>query len=646
MAAPVITGGSGGTASAGVAGVAGAALPPERPLRTPTAVTRVVPGEDWHTINDLALGTLEAMYDPAVGQWTSGPRWSWASGVEAALASFARSNGMLARPLFEDTFDLNSAGNFLDDLGYDDQGWWGNAWVRAFDLTGDARYLDMAEIVFADMTTAWNEDTCGGGIWWNRNFDYKNAITLQLFFLLAAQLHNRMPGDTSHLAWAETAWTWFGDVGMTNEQFLVEDGLTNSCQPNGGTPWTYNQGVLLGALTEMYWATSDASYLDVAEQYADASTSLLASEGVLQEPCEPDGDCDDNQTNFKGIYQRYLGRLQVESGRYGDFLLENARAVWHQAQGPDHDFGLSWSGPFDKRDFTRQASAIHALSAVVAPYTAEARFVRAAGGGSFNHAMGHVSGALAWGCDSNSCPEPGLMQAGPFLTSLPVGAHAAHFTLELDYLSPGAAPFVTLEVFDTDAGSALASRALGSADFSAVGERHDFALPFAIEAGTGAVEFRVYWHDTEGAPELVVRDVAVSDAVSVSGANLGHECGRLGVDEHWQVDRHAELVSCVAASGGGLAPGAGPFRATFELAVDNFAWDAAGVATLEVVDRATAQTVASRTVTRADFTSTLLHSFSLDFAAENAKRYDFRVTWLYSPRAPRLDLRAIYLRPG
>jgi len=58
MAAPVITGGSGGTASAGVAGVAGAALPPERPLRTPTAVTRVVPGEDWHTINDLALGTL------------------------------------------------------------------------------------------------------------------------------------------------------------------------------------------------------------------------------------------------------------------------------------------------------------------------------------------------------------------------------------------------------------------------------------------------------------------------------------------------------------------------------------------------------------------------------------------------------------
>ena len=52
------------------------------------------------------------------------------------------------------------------------------AWVRAFDVTGDRRYLDAAKFVFQDMTTAWTTTPCGGGVWWNRNRDYKNAINI------------------------------------------------------------------------------------------------------------------------------------------------------------------------------------------------------------------------------------------------------------------------------------------------------------------------------------------------------------------------------------------------------------------------------------------------------------------------------------
>lgn len=57
---------------------------------------------------------------------------------------------------------------------YDDEGWWALAWVRAFDVTGNTEYLDMAESIFADMQGGVN-GTCGGGIWWSKDRKYKNA---------------------------------------------------------------------------------------------------------------------------------------------------------------------------------------------------------------------------------------------------------------------------------------------------------------------------------------------------------------------------------------------------------------------------------------------------------------------------------------
>lgn len=57
---------------------------------------------------------------------------------------------------------------------YDDEGWWALAWVRAYDVTGNTDYLDMAESIFADMQGGVN-GTCGGGIWWSKDRKYKNA---------------------------------------------------------------------------------------------------------------------------------------------------------------------------------------------------------------------------------------------------------------------------------------------------------------------------------------------------------------------------------------------------------------------------------------------------------------------------------------
>jgi len=247
---------------------------------------------------------------------------------------------------------------------YDDSGWWALAWVAAFDLTGEDRYLDAARTIFAHNLGGW-DDTCAGGVWWNKERTYKNAVTNELFLALAAQLHQRVPGDRDYLDWAMRSWEWLHGTGMIGPEGLVNDGLTTGCVNNGGPTWTYNQGVILGGLAALYEISGDRAYLRQGEVIADATLSRLTGpSGILTEPCEGSG-CNGDQTQFKGIFARNLHEFSAHSGKpaYRAFLLANADSVWDNARNAAGQFGLRWAGPFDQADASRQSSALEVLTA-------------------------------------------------------------------------------------------------------------------------------------------------------------------------------------------------------------------------------------------------------------------------------------------
>lgn len=171
-----------------------------------------------------------------------------------------------------------------------------------------------------------------------------------------------------YAAWSMQIWRWIAGSSMIGPDHLVLNGLDyqGDCKA-GGTTWTYNQGVMIGALVKYWHLTKEDIYLAQAEAIADAVlTTLIHPNGVLREPHEAESNGD--QIQFKGIFMRYLYDLYAVTNhqRYADFILHNADALWlHSRDEATDQIGTSWASPFDTGSAARQSSGIDALLVAV-----------------------------------------------------------------------------------------------------------------------------------------------------------------------------------------------------------------------------------------------------------------------------------------
>ena len=346
---------------------------------------------DWAQRTRAGLDGLQRRYLDRTGLYTSTGWWNSANAITVLIDYMKVSGSKQYLPVIANTFlqaqvvipkseqigelkDMTGAPGFLNTY-YDDEGWWALAWISAYDVSGDARYLSMGQSIFQDMAGGWDQ-TCGGGIWWSKDRTYKNAIANELFLSVATHLATRASAGADrdqYTDWARKEWTWFRASGMINKQGLVNDGLTidaatGTCANNGKTTWTYNQGVLIGGLAEWSKITADPQpLLSPAHSLALAAiTGLTDAAGVLHDSCEP--SCGGDGTQFKGIFVRNLAELDAiaPEPRWDQFFETNAASIWTKDQGSGTEFGVVWSGPLTVSDASAQSSALDALVAKLA----------------------------------------------------------------------------------------------------------------------------------------------------------------------------------------------------------------------------------------------------------------------------------------
>lgn len=325
-----------------------------------------------------------------------------------------------ARPF---ALNLASYRGFVNGY-YDDEGWWALAWLGAYDLTGDDKYLVCAQDIFTDMAGAW-DDTWGGGIYWGKyagqpdragiiavphgwKGPYKNAIANELFIAVASALglrcrRKQSGNDHDYVQWALRGWQWLSSppprgMALINKANLVNDS-PNSHGVNDNTKdiWSYNQGVILGGLCDLAELTDDRSYLEWGEKIATAfianpwhvaqpsgkqAGQILPAvqsgivNGILHEhnDCNPDGSAlppsgarrGAGSAQFKGIFVRNLARLYLKtrSAIFAEFIHANARsAVRNMNQ--HHQFGRNWAAAADAPDFLRQTAGLDLLNAAL-----------------------------------------------------------------------------------------------------------------------------------------------------------------------------------------------------------------------------------------------------------------------------------------
>jgi predicted alpha-1,6-mannanase (GH76 family) len=317
---------------------------------------------------DLVASKLLSLRKHA-GLWKRAGWWNSANIFEA-LIDYSRLTGKNVHGLMDKIYNQNKSGingNYLSNA-FDDNAWWALAWIKAYDLTGKEKYISISKKIFEDLVKRAWDNNCAGGVVWAQQKRYKNAVTNELFMLLAARLCLREKDSVKreyYKNWALKDWKWFGASGMINQKGLINDGL-NKCENNHGLTWTYNQGVVLGALKDLCAITADSSFVNKARYLAHSSMiALRNNDGMLTEPAGPKGGADKNQ--FKGVYVRYLAELNtvISDTAISKFLMHNADYMCTHAMDADGLVDFYWAGPYTDWSGSAQGSALDLMNAAL-----------------------------------------------------------------------------------------------------------------------------------------------------------------------------------------------------------------------------------------------------------------------------------------
>lgn len=251
--------------------------------------------------------------------------WWEAQSFDLVLDHYQRTRSPRDHKIIEQAYYgfLKAYPNYLQNDYNDDIGWWANYLARAYQLTGEKKFLATSKKMF-NFILGYEDSTFGGGIWWKNtetgpNADNeKNVATNGTAAMTATRLY-RITGQRHYLNTATRLFSFLKDNYYHNGRIV--DRIRN------GQPifqdWTYDYGQFANAAFQLYRLTGKREYYLLADKTYDYSIKNVAQDGIL--PAEGNYDAG----GFKGIYVRDLAEFaqKTHSFKYSRFLQNNAYHV-------------------------------------------------------------------------------------------------------------------------------------------------------------------------------------------------------------------------------------------------------------------------------------------------------------------------------
>jgi hypothetical protein len=208
---------------------------------------------------------------------------------------------------------------------FDDNGWWGLAFMDAYRATGTRRWLKDAERALAYVAAAgWDNE--GGGIWWNTKHPYKAGEALASDTLLATLIYQQTHSAFA-LGQAQKFLFWGNTIG-----FSPADGLYAGSNLNP-TPIDYIEGPLIYAQAVLCKETASPADCERIEPLT--ATSLRRFGQIL-----------DFSPQYDAIYLQWMLALYSFEHNPALYALaaENAHEAQTHALNGEGLYLLSWKG--------------------------------------------------------------------------------------------------------------------------------------------------------------------------------------------------------------------------------------------------------------------------------------------------------------
>ncbi|RYD73265.1 MAG: hypothetical protein EOP84_21825, partial [Verrucomicrobiaceae bacterium] len=263
--------------------------------------------------------------------------WMRAEQMEMVLDAFERTNDSKHITMFTNLFR-----GFLADHGTswahndfnDDIMWMIIACTRAYLLSGNAEFRDVARTNFDLCYERAISSDLGGGLWWKVDNRSKNAC-VNGPGAIAAFLLCQATGEVSYFTKAKDLFLWERKVLFDPATGRVSDNIQLSGRVNR-MALTYNQGTFVGAAHLL-------GYIDDARLAATFTMKQLCRDGYLP----PGGEKGDGG-GFNGIAVRWIARFMKDHGEQETFepwLQKNAEAAWQARRTSDNLAWCRWPQP-------------------------------------------------------------------------------------------------------------------------------------------------------------------------------------------------------------------------------------------------------------------------------------------------------------